>query len=98
MESPGGAVWGVLYALPKVAWPRLDTFEEGYTRTQVEVVTTRGTRVEAGVYMSERITDDPVPFEWYRALLLEGAREHGLPPEYVALLEELPARPHGAGQ
>ena len=32
------------------------------------------------------LTTDPVPFDWYCALVLEGAREHGLPEAYVAEL------------
>ena len=29
---------------------------------------------------------------WYREQLLAGAREHGLPADYVAMLEALPTR------
>ena len=31
-------------------------------------------------------------FAWYKRLMLAGAREHGLPREWLALLEALPER------
>ena len=47
--------------------------------------------------LSETLTADPVPYAWYKRLVIEGAREHGLPADYVAMLEAWPERPDPAG-
>jgi hypothetical protein len=62
----------------------------------VEVRTSSGETWCASTYRSDRISEDPVPFDWYRAMILEGAREQRLPEEYLALLEALPAKSQGA--
>lgn len=87
-----GAVWGVLYELALGDFARLDRHERGYARIRVRVRTPGGADHEATTYVSNR-TFDGVPFDWYLALLVEGAREHGLPEDYVARLEALPRRP-----
>lgn len=87
----GGCVWGVLYALDPAHWPALDACESGYER--VEVGVTLAARPEqAWTYVSELVTDEPVPSRSYKRFLVEGAREHGLPAHWVALLEALPTR------
>jgi gamma-glutamylcyclotransferase (GGCT)/AIG2-like uncharacterized protein YtfP len=87
----GSEVWGVVYALGTDGWPALDACEAGYTRVAVEVLSAlESLRVDT--YLSERLTLDPVPFDWYKRLIVEGAREHGLPAEWVRLLESLPER------
>ncbi len=93
VDAPDARVWGVLYELAVVDWERLDPYEGGYERVRVEVVRAGGGIVEAGAYVSTRITPEPVVYDWYRELLLEGAREHGLPDDYQALLAALPTRP-----
>lgn len=86
------SVWGVLYRFEPGAWPRLDRSEPGYERIAVEVLW-RGTPCAVETYLSHRLTSDPVPFAWYKRLLVEGARAHGLPREWIAYLEALPERP-----
>jgi len=85
-------VWGALYSMDPDAWPALDACEEGYARVSVEVLTHQDS-LQASTYVSERLTADPVPFSWYKQLIVDGAREHGLPEDWVRLLEALPARP-----
>ncbi len=43
--------------------------------------------------MATTLTDEPVAFDWYKRLIVEGAREHGLPGDWVATLERLPEKP-----
>jgi hypothetical protein len=95
-RDPAGAVWGVLWSLDAVEWPRLDACEGGYERVPVDVVTSSG-EPGAMTYLSTRLAADPVAYTWYRALLVAGAREHGLPAEWIAALEALPARPDSRG-
>lgn len=90
--AAGHRAWGVLYRIDAAHLDDLDRFEGGYQRVEVEVRTAAGEICRATTYRSDRIASDPTPFDWYRALILEGAREHGLPEEHLALLEALPAR------
>lgn len=48
--------------------------------------------VEALLYVALRVDAGRLPFDWYRALVVAGAREHALPADYVAALEATPAR------
>lgn len=89
--EPGRSVWGALYELAAGDWPRLDAFEPRYERIRVEVVW-RGARLPAQTYRSDRLAADATPFDWYRQLLLDGAREHGLPEDWCAELARWPCR------
>jgi len=85
-------VWGVLFELPRDAWPALDRFEWGYRRTTARVEHS-GAALEAELYvaLAPAAVELP-PFDWYRDHMLAGAREHGLPPGVVAALAALPVR------
>jgi gamma-glutamylcyclotransferase (GGCT)/AIG2-like uncharacterized protein YtfP len=87
------AVWGVLYAIDSAYWPALDACERGYARVGVAVELDDGETLRAETYVSEAFTDDPVPRASYKRLIVEGAREHGLPADYIATLEALPEKP-----
>jgi gamma-glutamylcyclotransferase len=91
-----GEVWGVVYSLHAADWSALDAYEAGYARVGVEVRTRLATQAEerllAWTYVAEQRTEDPVPFDWYKRLIVEGARAHGLPEAWLARLEALPAR------
>jgi len=92
VPRPGRTAHGVLYAMSEAAFQLLDTFETGYRRVEVCVVTATGKAVRARMYEAELLTDDAVPFDWYREHILAGAREHGLPRAYLRHLECLPYR------
>ncbi len=92
LPQTGATAWGVIYELPAAELARLDYIEGGYQRISIQVDDTRSQRVACQTYVSDRLTDDPTPFDWYKQLLVTGAREHHLPPPYVALLERLPYR------
>lgn len=95
--APDARVWGALYRLHLEDFARLDRFEGGYERVEVRVARPGGGLVEAITYRSGRLLDAPVAFDWYRRLVLEGAREHGLPEEHVGRLESLPWRADPGG-
>lgn len=84
-------VWGVLYELDAQAWTRLDASEPGYDRIAVQVAC--GDALHAAqTYQSQRLTEDPVAFAWYKRLIVDGARAHGLPDAWLRDLEALPER------
>jgi len=90
--EPGATVWGVIWEIAAAELARLDRHEGGYERVHVHAETDDGTRWEVAVYVSERRTDDPRPFDWYLEHVLLGARAHGLPEDYVARLAAVVAR------
>jgi len=91
-RDPGARVWGVVYSIEVEHWERLDACEPGYGRVEVEVWTPERSLV-AETYLARVRTDDPVAFDWYKRLILEGAREHGLPADWIETLAALPERP-----
>ena len=90
--SAADRVYGVLYEIRADQWPDLDACEPGYRRIEVEVEAA-GDRLAASTYISEDLTPDPVAYEWYKRLLVEGSAEHELPAPWQARLLALPAEP-----
>jgi hypothetical protein len=87
-----GLVWGVAYELPIGDFVHLDRYEVGYRRLPMRVHAEPQAGIDAEVYVALRTTGDGVPFDWYKRLMLEGAREHGLPEGYLEQLRALPER------
>ena len=90
--DPGACVWGVLWTLRESDLLALDRFEGGYERVAV-TVDADARAVAATTYASPLRGAPPGLERGYKAFVLEGAREHRLPPEWLALLESLPERP-----
>lgn len=89
----GSDVWGVLYTIPDGDLHTLDEGEGGYHREQLSVGLPDNTNTDAWVYIATRPTHDAGlrPYTWYKRFLVEGAREHSLPPEYIAELKRIEA-------
>lgn len=91
--EPAARTWGVLYLLPAAECDRLDRTEGVhvgiYQRLPVEVLVEGDGLVPAFTYQSSMTTEGRKPSLRYLTLLLDGAREHGLPVEYVGVLEGL---------
>ncbi len=85
-------VWGVVYEIAAHHLEVLDGYEGGYERRRLEVRMPDRT-VESHVYLSQRLIDDPRPFDWYREHVLVGAAQHGLPEPYRSFLEAFPWKP-----
>ena len=87
-------VLGVLWDVPDTELAKLDRAEGvgyGYERCQVtvqqadresEVLTYQTTNRQAGLQ----------PYDWYLALVLAGAEQQGMPPEYIDRLRTTPFR------
>jgi len=91
VRDPGAHVWGVLWELCLADLAALDRFEGGYERVAVTVAAESGAE-RATTYASRLRTAAPGLARGYKALVLEGAREHDLPPEWAARLAALPER------
>lgn len=92
-EETGSLVHGVLFEVDKAQRAKLDACEglgKGYEMATVSVITVSGS-VEALSYVATKTQAGLRPYDWYKALVVEGAREHELPAEYVNQIEEVPA-------
>src|SRR6202049_2528360 len=82
-------VWGVLFELEPEDKPALDKAEgvgAGYLEKTVNVLTETGL-VTAVTYCANEKDATLRPYHWYKALVIAGAREHGLPASYRNRLE-----------
>lgn len=87
-------VHGVVYRIAredKAALDRAESLGVGYREAQV-VVRVGARTLAACVYRALRTDAALRPYDWYHALVLAGAREHGLPPGYVAQLVSVPTQ------
>jgi cation transport regulator ChaC len=92
LEAQAGArTHGVLYLLTPEEFDRLDRTEgvhKGfYRRIPVRVIADASESLAAFTYQSSQTIEGRKPSPRYIGLLLDGARRHGLPDEYVRLLE-----------
>lgn len=85
-------VWGVLF---DIAWdekPALDAAEglgTGYFEKAVRIVTGDGECRAFTYHANPERTDATLrPRGWYKAHVVRGAREHGLPAEYIREIEQ----------
>ncbi|GBC95531.1 hypothetical protein HRbin16_01321 [bacterium HR16] len=87
-----GIVYGVLYQLTEEELKKLDESEgvpKHYRREKIEVVLIEGGKVEADTYIAVRIQDGLRPRADYLKRIIEGAKEHGLPGDYIQKLERV---------
>jgi hypothetical protein len=94
LPEPGARVHGVVYRVDAADRPALDRSEGGYDRVDVVLQLAAGT-CRAFTYRARPAFVDPGlrPYDWYRDVVCLGARHQGLPPDYVAMLEAVPAQP-----
>ena len=90
-------VWGVLYRIDcaeKADLDRIEGLGVGYDEHEVVVATQVG-EIGARTYRARPGAVDPAlrPQRWYKAHVLDGAREHGLPAAYVAMIEGVETAP-----
>lgn len=86
-------VWGVVFGLEEHEKPNLDAAEglnSGYEEKEIIMKDGRGQEHEAVMYFASEPfkRSDLRPYSWYLRFVIEGARQHGLPPDYIALLEK----------
>lgn len=84
-------VWGAVAELAEADLLRLDSFEPGYARSLLTVVTGSIGR-PAWVYRADQSAVDSglTPHAWYLDHLLHGGRARGLPAGYLASLSQSP--------
>lgn len=92
-------VYGVVYEMDAGDKPALDVYEslgEEYRVIETEV---NRRKPESGLipvfmYTALSQTHDSmaIPYDWYKEIVVKGAREHRLPPSYIKKLENVPVK------
>lgn len=88
--------YGAVYALSPLELALLDSFEDlgaGYSREQLRL-RMNGRVLDALVYLANEshVVESLEPYDWYKGLVLAGAREHGFPVDYLSVIEAVTAR------
>jgi cation transport regulator ChaC len=91
--DPHAEVWGVLYQITKADMIRLDASEGvpggRYRPSWLAVEAADGGSMTAMTYVAEGHAEDRRPSLRYLTLLREGARAHGLPEDWLRVLEDV---------
>jgi hypothetical protein len=94
--NPADVVWGVVFEIDPAEKRRLDVAEglgHGYLEKNATVADEEGRKHSVLLYVAEpgAIDDNLQPYSWYKRFVVEGARQHGLPVDYIATIEAIPA-------
>jgi gamma-glutamylcyclotransferase (GGCT)/AIG2-like uncharacterized protein YtfP len=89
-DNPAARIYGVLYEITGDEMEALDRSEgrgKGYERVEDFAVRGElgGEAISATTYMADE-TADLKPYDWYLALAVKGAEQHGLPDDYITAL------------
>lgn len=91
-------VWGVVWSIDDVDKPALDRAEglgRGYEQMAVKVFSETTGEIECLAYVAleQKYLESKLgPHSWYSELVLLGAHQWALPPEWIKTLEELVLR------
>jgi cation transport regulator ChaC len=89
-------VYGVLFRVRRAEKPALDHAEglgTGYAEESVPVHLRNRKTVDAITYAAIAIEPNVLPFDWYRALVIAGALEHGLPASHIDWIRSFHSQP-----
>lgn len=93
-------VWGVLYQLERYDWDQLDNCEDvrldgtgEYFHYPVKVFDKQNVAHEADVYKKARLGETKKPSTEYLNLIIQGAKEQGLPESYIITLQNMASKP-----
>lgn len=93
-------VWGVLYQLDAADWEQLDNYQDAradglgtYFHYPVEVLDLQQAVKVAITYRKDMLGKTERPSTEYLNMIIQGAREHGLPENYVEELSRIPTKP-----
>jgi gamma-glutamylcyclotransferase len=95
VPGESATVWGVAYLCDEAAIAALDRYEGvsggHYRHQEVEVVTDAGDVLQALTYVAgnDFVCEERRPHVDYLRKILDGARHHQLPEDYIEMLEAL---------
>ncbi|MEO1135541.1 MAG: gamma-glutamylcyclotransferase family protein [Pseudomonadota bacterium] len=85
-------LYGVVFHLNRAEISALDEVEGvgyGYEKKSVAVRNVNGECRTAFTYYATHIDPALAPLCWYKAHVVRGAEEHGLPPDYISFLKSI---------
>jgi len=85
IKNMGSTVWGALFEVDDECLQSLDRYEgypKSYQRKSLAVQDDQGNKYSAIVYLRKPLTKGK-PSDKYREIVLQGARNCGLPEEYI---------------
>jgi cation transport regulator ChaC len=93
-EFEGGKVWGGLFEFDEKHENCLDKAEgvnsKTYKKQKITVELDDGSIVDNVLtYIGEKPVKDKKPYDWYLKYIVCGAKEHGLPRDYIDILEHI---------
>jgi gamma-glutamylcyclotransferase (GGCT)/AIG2-like uncharacterized protein YtfP len=92
---PKDVVWGVIFEFDPKEKPKLDEAEglgQGYLEKNVTVIDDQNREHHVFTYVADAAHIEPElpPYSWYTRFCIDGARQHGLPADYIAQIEAVP--------
>jgi len=94
--GPDDRAWGVLFRIANSEEAALDDAEGlgyGYRKGQAQVHTvTPVSRQNAVAYFATQKSAALLPYHWYKAMVIAGAVEHGLPPDWIERLRDVASK------
>ena len=96
-ESETDEVYGVLFSIDESHKSRLDKAEGypkyGYDKKTIDVITIKGEKYRPVMYFANDIDPKKKPYHWYKEQVVQGAREHGLPEDYIKKIKDVESIP-----
>ena len=96
-ESETDEVYGVLFSIDKSEESSLDKAEGypkyGYDKKPIDVITIKGEKYRAVMYFANDIDSKKKPYHWYKEQVVQGAKEHGLPEDYIKKIKAVESIP-----
>lgn len=92
---PEDLVWGAVFQLDASEIPLLDRVESlgvGYERQYLNIVTPHSS-FNAFTYLALLKDNRLSPFHWYKAYVVQGAMNLGLPAAYIQTIQAVQSRP-----
>lgn len=93
-KRSGAGTLGIVYKIPEEQRYTLDRIEGqgfGYDAMNVPVLLQDGKTVQAFTYIGTDLTDELLPYTWYKQHVLNGALEHGIAQQYIEQIQATPA-------
>ena len=83
-------LYGVAFSIDKSEEPDLDRAEGygyGYDKKEIDVEGLTKGPLRVWTYYATKIDSELKPYDWYKRQTIEGARENGLPEDYIKKIE-----------
>ena len=89
-------LYGVVFSIDETQADNLDSAEglgDGYEKKDIVVEGINKGLLRVVAYYATDINEDLKPYHWYKGQTVDGAKEHGLPPDYIKKIEAFESIP-----